>query len=308
LILCCGEALVDMVPNGVGQNLVYHPKLGGSVFNTARALGRLGAEVGFLSGVSNDPFGEQLIKSMHESGVDSSMIVRGNGLTTLAFVHLDSGDATYRFYDENSAGRMIYTQDFPTISPDVQAMFFGGISLCLDPAASTYHDIFDANTLSKLTMIDPNVRPDIAPDTTAYFERLKQMIALSDIVKVSQDDLDLLIDGDHSTMEKLAMIKSEGPSVAILTEGSKGVRALYSDCKEVRVNAPKVRVRDTIGAGDTFNAGFLAMLENLNLLSKAGIKDISAPNLQNALEYGVKAAAVVVQREGANSPWAREMI
>jgi len=297
-----------MVPDGVGKDLHYRPKLGGSVFNTARALGRMGVEVGFLSGVSNDPFGEQLNKSLQESGVDTSTIVRGNGLTTLAFVHLDNGDATYRFYDENSAGRMIYTQDFPKISPDVQAMFFGGISLCLDPAASTYHEIFDANTFGKVTMIDLNVRSDIATDSTAYFKRLKQMIAHSDIVKVSQDDLDLLIVGEHNPMEKLAMIKSEGPSIVILTEGSKGMRALHSDGKVVHVSAPKVTVKDTIGAGDTFNAGFLAMLKNQNLLSKREVNAISAANLQKALEYGAKAAAIVVQREGANPPWAAELV
>lgn len=97
-----------MVPDSTQEEMVYCPKLGGSVFNTARALGRLGAKTGFLSGVSNDPFGEQLIEALRECNVDLSTIVRGNGLTTLAFVHLDNGDATYRFYDENSAGRMIH--------------------------------------------------------------------------------------------------------------------------------------------------------------------------------------------------------
>ena len=151
-----------MVPIGTGSDLSYRPILGGSVFTTARALGRLGADVGFLSGVSNDPFGERLIKALHDSRVDTSMVARGDGLTTLAFVHLDNGNATYRFYDENSAGRMIFSQDFPSIPPKGQAMFFGGISLCFDPAASTYHQLLAANAAQKTTMIDPNVRPECA--------------------------------------------------------------------------------------------------------------------------------------------------
>ena len=296
-----------MVPDGARKELVYRPKLGGSVFNTACALGRLGAKVGFLSGVSNDPFGELLIKALYDCSVDLSMIVRGNGLTTLAFVHLDNGDATYRFYDENSAGRMIHLRDFAPVASDVQAMFFGGISLCFDPAASTYQEIFHANTANKVTMIDTNVRPEFVTDKAAYFKRLKQMIALGDIVKVSEDDLNLLIDGKHNAVEKLAMIKPMGPSVAILTKGAKGVSALYSGGQIINVSAPKVSVKDTIGAGDTFNAGFLAMLENLNLLSKAKIEKISAGDLRSALVYGVKAAAIVVQREGANPPWAKEL-
>lgn len=297
-----------MVPDGIGKDRVYRPKMGGSVFNTARALGRLGVDVQFLSGVSNDPFGEQLIKALHDSHVDTSMITRGNGLTTLAFVHLDDGNATYRFYDENSAGRMIYLQDFPPVSPDVQAMFFGGISLCLDPAASTYHKIFEATNADKVTMIDPNVRPEFVTDTAAYFKRLRQMIALCDIVKVSEDDLDLLVEGKNTTIEKLAMIKSMGPSVAVLTKGSDGLSALFSGGQIIHVNAPEVNVTDTIGAGDTFNAGFLAMLDNLNLLTKIDIETISTTDLHSALEYGAKVAAIVVQREGANSPWASELI
>lgn len=156
-------------------------------------------------------------------------------------------------------------------------------------------------------MIDANVRPDIVSDTTVYFERLKQMIALCDIVKVSEDDLNLLIDGEQTAIEKLEVIKSMGPSVAILTQGAKGVSALYSGGQIINISAPKVSVKDTIGAGDTFNAGFLATLENLNLLSKTRIEKIPTADLRNALEYGAKASAIVVQREGANPPWAKDM-
>lgn len=296
-----------MVPDSTQEELFYRPKLGGSVFNTARALGRLGANVGFLSGVSTDPFGEQLITALCDASVDLSMIVRGEGLTTLAFVHLDNGDASYRFYDENSAGRMIHLKDFASVGSDVQAMFFGGISLCFDPAASTYHKILHANTASKLTIIDVNVRPEIVFDKATYFDRLKQIIALCDIVKVSEDDLNLLIEGEQNVTEKLGIIKSMGPSIAILTKGSKGVSARYSGEKIINVSAPKVNVKDTIGAGDTFNAGFLAMLENLNLLSKIKIEKIQTADLCCALEYGVKASAIVVQREGANPPWAEDL-
>jgi fructokinase len=307
LILCCGEALVDMVPDTTDEKLTYRPKLGGSVFNTACALGRLTAKVGFLSGVSNDPFGEQLIKALHSSHVDFSAVIRRDNLTTLAFVHLENGDAKYRFYDDNSAGRMIHFRDFAPIPSNVKAMFFGGISLCFDPAALTYQQVFDANTADKVTMIDANVRPKFVTNKVVYFERLKNMIAHADIVKVSEDDLNLLIDGADSAIEKLAIIKSMGPSIAILTKGAKGVSAMYSGGRIINVSAPDVKVKDTIGAGDTFNAGFLAMLEKCKLLNKTKIETISTDDLQGALEYGAKAAAIVVQREGANPPWAKEL-
>ena len=202
---------------------------------------------------------------------------------------------------------MIHLKDFPPVGSDVQAMFFGGISLCFDPAASTYHKILHANAASKLTIIDVNVRREFVFDKAIYFERLKQMIALCDIVKVSEDDLNLLIEGEQDAIKKLAMVKSMGPSVAILAKGSKGASALYSGEQFINVSAPKVSVKDTIGAGDTLNAGFLAMLETFNLLSKTKIQDISTADLRSALEYGVKASAIVVQHEGANPPRAEDL-
>lgn len=296
-----------MVPQASSDDAKYSPILGGSVYNTARALGRLGADVGFLSGISTDPFGEDLIAALTESYVDTSLVKRGAGLTTLAFVQLENGNASYRFYDEHSAGRMIFAQDFQDIPVDVSALYFGGISLCFDPAASTYHHICSTNHASTVTMIDPNVRPDFVTDKSIYFIRLRQMIAMSDIVKVSDDDLALLIEGQQDPLEKLAMLKSLGPSVAILTRGQQGALAMFSGQKIVEIPAAKVIVKDTISAGDTFNAGVLAKLESLDLLSKNKIANISGTDLQSALEYGVKAAAIVVQREGANPPWGNEI-
>jgi len=305
MILCCGEALVDMLPRTDGHGLA--PILGGSVFNTARALGRLGVKTGFLSGISTDPFGDDLSEALHQSHVDTRFCVRGDGLTTLAFVHLENGNASYRFYDENSAGRMIYPENFPPISNEISTMFFGGISLCFDPAASTYRDICLANADSKLTMIDPNLRPDFVADKKAYLNRLNEMIAACDIVKVSNEDLDLLISTSQSEIEKLKSIKALGPSIVILTKGGQGALALTPSGEIVTATAPKVDVSDTIGAGDTFNAGFLAMLEASGLLCKAAIGGISAANVQKSLAYGVKAAAIVVTRSGANPPWQSEI-
>jgi len=186
-------------------------------------------------------------------------------------------------------------------------MFFGGISLCFDPAASTYRDICLANADSKLTMIDPNLRPDFVADKKAYLNRLNEMIAACDIVKVSKEDLDLLIPTSQSEIEKLKSIKFLGPSVVILTKGGQGALALTPSGEIVTATAPKVDVTDTIGAGDTFNAGFLAMLEASGLLDKSAIGGISAANVQKSLAYGVKIAAIVVTRSGANPPWQSEI-
>ena len=125
MILSCGEALIDMLPRqSTGGEAAFAPYAGGAVFNTAIALGRLGAPSGFLSGLSTDLFGEILTDSLTASKVDSSLAIRSARPTTLAFVKLVDGQASYAFYDENTAGRMIRPEDMPALPDNVGTVFF----------------------------------------------------------------------------------------------------------------------------------------------------------------------------------------
>ncbi|MEO0380077.1 MAG: PfkB family carbohydrate kinase, partial [Pseudomonadota bacterium] len=125
MILCCGEALIDMIPNETGA---YVPHVGGAVLNTAVALGRLGVPTGLITGLSSDPFGAMIAQHMSASHVTDAFAVRSTRNTTLAFVHLDKGQATYTFYDEDTATRSIVPDDIAPVPEHVEAMFFGGIS------------------------------------------------------------------------------------------------------------------------------------------------------------------------------------
>ena len=133
MILCCGEALIDMLPRTTqaGEE-AFAPHAGGAVFNTAVALGRLGAPAGFFSGLSIDFLGERLDRTLTAARVDTRYCVRSPRPTTLAFVQLADGHASYTFYDEGTAGRMISRDDLPAIGDDVTAMLFGAISLIPD--------------------------------------------------------------------------------------------------------------------------------------------------------------------------------
>jgi fructokinase len=117
MILCCGESLIDMLPRALetGEN-AFLPVAGGAVFNTAIALGRLGQKTGFFCGISSDMFGQLLAATLDASNVDHSLCPRPNLPTTLAFVTLSDGHAKYTFYDENSALRMLTTEDLPQLS------------------------------------------------------------------------------------------------------------------------------------------------------------------------------------------------
>ena len=139
MILCCGESLIDMIPEQTIQGSSgFLPYAGGAIFNTAIGIGRLECPVGLMSGISTDIFGQRLIAELTESNVDTSNVMLSDRPTTLAFVQLTDGQATYLFYDENSAGRMIEVEDMPNQLEAVTAFLFGGISLHCDPGSDAY--------------------------------------------------------------------------------------------------------------------------------------------------------------------------
>lgn len=307
MILCCGEALIDMIPFPTEQGDAFVPHCGGAVFNTAIALGRLGARAGLLTGLSTDMFGRQLAAALRDSHVDDARVIAANRPSTLAFVRLLNGHATYSFFDNGSAGRMLTLADMPDLSGDVSALYFGGISLACEPAADAYAALLAREGRGRAVMIDPNIRPAFIADEDRYRARLSGMIAKADIVKVSDEDLNWISPASQSLEAKVEAILDAGVSVVILTRGGDGAYGYRGFGETIHAPAPKVEVVDTVGAGDTFNAGVMAKLAALGLLHKTELADLSADALAAALTHGARVAAVTVSRAGANPPWAAEL-
>ncbi len=307
MILSCGEALIDMLPRTttLGEP-AFSPYAGGAVFNTAIALGRLGAPSAFFSGISTDMLGEILTDTLAASKVTTDLCARSSRPTTVAFVKLVNGQATYAFYDEATAGRMLSQDQLPTLPADISTLFFGGISLVNDPAASTYEALQSREAGSRVIMIDPNIRLGfIAGQEDSYRARITRMVQRSDIVKLSDEDLHWYAgSGDLAALARGILAK--GPKVVFITEGAKGAHAITAT-EQRFTPSRKVEVVDTVGAGDTFNAGVLAALYTRGVLTKAGVASLDAAALDAALELGTQAAAVTVARAGANPPWAQEL-
>lgn len=306
MILCAGEALIDMLPRTSTQGEdAYAPYPGGAVFNTAIALGRLGADVAFFSGFSSDFFGDLLKQSLKDSRVDHALALTVDRPCTVAFVKLVDGHATYAFYDENTAGRMLTEADVPELPASVEAVFCGGISLPVDPCGAAYEALFVAASESRVTMIDPNIRPGFIRSEAQYRARIEHMLAHADIVKVSDEDL-LWLMGNGDIEAHIATLLTKGPKLICLTMGGKGVKG-YTAKGVTHVSADSVTVIDTVGAGDTFNAGLLAGLQRAGKLTKADVANLDEDTLRAALTLGARAAAVTVSRAGANPPWDREL-
>ena len=177
----------------------------------------------------------------------------------------------------------------------VEALFLGGISLAVEPCARAYEALGTGHADLPI-MLDPNVRPGFVADPTAYRARIARLCEVATIVKVSDEDMDWL-------RITPADLLSAGAKVVCVTEGARGVTAI-TPRGEVRVAARRVEVVDTVGAGDTFNAGLMAGLHEAGALRRAAPPEDA---LRAALELGVAAAAVTVARAGANPPWRREL-
>ncbi|MBP1851352.1 carbohydrate kinase family protein [Rhizobium halophytocola] len=306
MILCCGEALIDMLPRETTRGeKAFAPYAGGAIFNTAIALGRLGIPSAFFTGLSDDMLGDILRDELKASHVDFTPCAISSRPCTIALVKLVDGHATYAFYDENTAGRMITEADLPALGDDCEALHFGAISLISEPCGSTYEALMVREHEKRVISLDPNIRPGFIKDKEKHMARIQRMGAMSDILKFSDEDLAWFgMEGDTDALA--AHWLKAGAKLLVVTRGADGAVGYTADSK-VEVKSERVEVVDTVGAGDTFDAGILASLKKQGLLTKEKVAALSDQAIRDALTVGAKAAAVTVSRAGANPPRAEEI-
>ena len=322
MIICCGEALIDMVRAPIpGSKEGFLPLPGGSPYNTAIAIGKLGAPVKFLGRFSTDFFGEALSKRLRENNVGEDLTVRSGQNTALAFVKPEKGkEPHYIFYTENTADRSLSVEDLPAKLPaDTRCILFGSISMTMEPIASAIEALImregtrksaDQMDGAPVISFDPNIRPFMIKDRNAYIERFERWIAESTIAKISSLDFGFIypkLNPEQALHKILAM----GPRLAICTLGPKGALALLrrNDGNVTKVSAPTVNlpVVNTIGAGDTFHGAFLAWLELNGKMSRSALAGLSETDLYDALFFANKAASIVCSRKGTEPPSRKEV-
>lgn len=309
MILVCGEALVDLfVDPPRGSTLPARAVAGGSPFNVAVGLARLGRPAGFLGGLSRDRFGEFLTELLEREGVDTRHAPRSDHLTTISVVATDaSGHPQYSFHGEGAADRMLSVDDLPATLPDaVQALTFGSYTLAVDPVGEAYAQLAERECQRRVISLDPNLRPTITTDLDHWHRRFERFLATASIIKVSTEDLETA----YRTQDYAEIARDwrrRGVSLVVVTRGAEGATAFFGRDETLSLPGRKVVTQDTVGAGDTFHAALLARLHALDRLDRDSLAALDGETLGSILDYAITAAAITCSRQGADLPRADEV-
>jgi fructokinase len=298
VIAVCGEALVDLLPTSADS---YRAAPGGSPANTAVALARLGTPVELLARLSSDSFGQLLRGHLAGNGVGLSRAVAAAEPSSLAIVSRGAdGSASYRFVMEGTADWQ-WTDDELVLPDGATALHTGSLALAKAPAVER----FVARARARATVcVDPNLRPALLPSLDDTRRDVERWLGLADVVKASAEDLELL----HPGEDPVAVARrwsALGPALVVVTAGADGATVLLG---EQVLSAPGVAVDvvDTVGAGDTFTAGFLSVLHARGRLG-GRLHAATADDVRAALDLALRAAAVTCSRAGADPPTAAEL-
>lgn len=307
MILVCGEALMDFFPAEFEPERSgfrsFHSRVGGSPFNVAFGLARLGVPCAFLSCLSTDLFGSILRQFLVGEGVDLSLIHTVERPTTLAFVQTEpDGSPQYAFMGENAADRMLSIETLPVhLSEEIRALAFGSFSLAVEPCGTAYEALLLREASKRIIAIDPNVRPRLVVDMEAYRLRLERMIQLSDIVKVSKEDLRELYGENANFTDSASRWQQQGVTLVVITDGAQGAHALL-DGEWVFFPAKSTVVVDTVGAGDSFHSALLAGLYQAGYLTRESLPSLRHEAIAPIISRAIIAASVTCARQGANLP------
>ena len=298
MILVSGEALIDLIPDP-DKASAYDAVLGGSPFNVAIGLGRLGAPAAFVCRLSTDGNGEALASALAENGVDLSFVARDRRPTVLAFVMRGTAKSgsRYSFYLDGTAydGPWPFPAEWPKGARHLHVGSFGAIERHGTAVVEALRLASPHATVS----LDPNIRPFVTPDREAVVKMIEREVALSSLVKASEEDLEWLYPG-RALEESLAAWTKAGPRFCVATLGERGTLALMAK-ERIEVPAPRVEVVDTVGAGDSFMSALLSAMDRDHALG-AGAPAPSRSGLEKWLRFAATASAITCTRKGSNPP------
>ncbi len=303
MFVVCGEALWDLFAVEAdaveGGGLAFDARPGGSPFNVAVGLSRLGQPAALLTGISTDRLGERLLARLRAEGVDPRYVVRTERPTTVSLIDIDAhGLPTYAIYGEGAADRAITPADLPTLGPDVWGVHVASFALMVEPIGTSLAQLWERERGRRLLSLDPNVRLGVQPDARLWRRRLDALCRHADLVKVSLEDLDQL----YPQTDPAGVAKGwlgAGAGLVVVTRGPDGVEA-FGRAGRVAVAGRQVDVADTVGAGDAFQAALIAGLADRGVRDRPALDRFGRDDLAALLDHANRAAALACTRRGAD--------
>ena len=305
-IVLCGEAVVDFVPARLADGTeAFVCRPGGSPFNIAKAAALAGAEAHFFGGLSTDMFGDRLLADLRSSGVGDTYVSRVAYPTMLAFVEFLDGQPRYTVLDSETA-----TSHFDPWQTGLDAVAggvleVGSASLVYSPAADRIVDFTEAASAQAMIILDPNVRPGLIREPDEWSARIRRIMEVAAIVRLSIEDMAYMAPGISSREFAHTSIEN-GASCVVVTDGENGSQ-VFTRSAEVRVRAPRVTVVDTIGAGDVLLGTMLAWLLENGVRTREGLSSLGANALREMLAFASAAAAINCARRGCSPATRREI-
>ncbi len=302
MYLICGEALYDLFGTDTsGSNLSFDARIGGSPFNVAMGLTRLGEDVALHGGISKDALGEKLIRKLRDETISEQYVVRTEHLTTLSLVHqTPDGQPAYTFYGAEAADRMVSDEDLPEFERNPTYIHIGSYTALTDPIGSTLKALIQREHARSIISFDPNIRPTVVADMALWWKNTQSIIPHTDVIKVSDEDLALIAPGEPCDAVAKDWL-ANGAKLVVVTHGKDGASA-YTSQAEASVPGTMVTVVDTVGAGDTFQAALLSGLSTLGVSDRQGFADLDSESLKRLMAFCTQAAAVTCSRRGADLP------
>jgi fructokinase len=307
MLLSCGDALIDFLPvKAVDGRDAVVPVVGGSCLNIAVGMARLGAPAGFVGGISTDLFGRMIADHALSSQVDLRHATRSDHETTLAFIRTVAGEPQYAFYDETTASRCWLYRQGSIAFDEIDAIHVGSTTLTHDSGAAQADALVRDARGSVTIAFDPNCRPNLVTDKRRYVDQMDAFAAAADIVRMSDVDFEYLYGGSDHAGRAQSLIEA-GASLVVVTRGVKGAQAWHKHAGAVAVEAPAVKVVDTIGAGDSFQAALLFALRAIGRIEAAALAQANSEELCRVLSFAAHCAAFTCSRAGADPPRASEV-
>lgn len=311
MYLVCGEALFDFFSendaSGLASKVNFKAIAGGSPFNVAVGLRRLGVDAALLAGLSTDYLGRRLLQVLQDEGVCQDYLLDFAAPTTLAMVAVGTnGSPQYSFRGEGCADRQLQSQHLPALGPEVRGLHIGSFSLVVQPIADTLLALVRRESGRRLISLDPNVRLNPQPDIDLWRARIATLVELADLIKVSDEDLHLLYP-DQDPARVIEGWLQHRCQLVFLTRGGEGASVFSQAHGSWSASACEVKIADTVGAGDTFQAALITWLTEQQLDSVEGVKQLGREQIDRMLKFAVQAAALTCSKTGPDLPYRKQL-